>query len=188
MRMKSIGLIFLGTVVGAVLTLHGQDAAPPSVDLYSGQKQPDITATATSSSEPIAPDLPELSELDEAFKQKSLGKELDKRRLHIEWRQLKNQVANDPSVRAAAAAISTAHTDLEKRERLREYYNVYYGRMSALASSAEIKVALQSLRDAHVGSTAQPRVRPSTDSSLPSPTPSPTTGHKQKKTRKHRTP
>src|SRR5207249_8273236 len=94
------------------------------------------------SPEPLVPNVPELSQLDEAFKQKSLGKEADQRRLHIEWRELKNRVVNDPSVRAAKAAALAARTDLEKRHRLRNYYNVYYDRMSALASSAEMKLAL----------------------------------------------
>src|SRR6266566_8674567 len=44
-EMKLIGLILLGTLGGVALTLDGQVAAPPSVDLYSGQKQPEVTAT-----------------------------------------------------------------------------------------------------------------------------------------------
>src|SRR6266567_9608713 len=181
--MKSIPLTLMGTLCSAALTLHGQDAAPPSVDLYSGQKQPEATATA--SPEPTAPDLPELSQLDEAFKkQTSLGKEADERRLHVEWRQLKNQTVNDPTVRASRATAQAARTDLEKRNGLRNYYNIYYGRMSALAASAEMKLALEGLKTAHQGSLNQPRVRPSTDGSLLTPTPTPTPGHKHKKDRK----
>ncbi len=134
--MKSIELILLAILAGPIPILDGQDAAPPAVDLYSGQKEPEVTATI--SPEPLVPNVPELSQLDEAFKQKSLGKEADQRRLHIEWRELKNRVVNDPSVRAAKAAALAARTDLEKRDRLRNYYNVYYDRMSALASSAEM--------------------------------------------------
>ena len=156
---------------GAALTLHGQDATQPSVDLYSGQKQPNITPTAIPSLEPNGPpDVPELSQLDEAFKQKSLGKEADLRRLHIEWRQLKNRVVNDPSIRAAKAAALVARTDLEKRNRLRNYYNVYYDRMSALASSAEMKLALEALKTTYFKSIDQPRVRPSPTASSQAPT------------------
>ncbi|PYI86690.1 MAG: hypothetical protein DMF21_01785 [Verrucomicrobia bacterium] len=160
-------------------TLRAQDAAPPSVDLYSGEKQQ--ATTATPSPGPNGPDVPELSQLDEAFKKTSLGKKADEQQLHIEWRRLKNQVANDPSVRAAEAATHTAHTDLEKRKRVREYYNIYYERMSALASNAEIKLALQSLKDGHIRPTKQPRVRHLTDSSvgIPTPTPSPEQKHKK---------
>ncbi len=178
--MKLIGLILLGTLGGVALTLEAQVAAPPSVDLYSGEKQPEVTATP--SPEPNGPNVPELSQLDETFKQTSLGKEGDERRLHIEWRHLENRVVNDPEVRAAKATAQAARTDLEKRNLLREYYNVYYQRMSALASSPEMKLALQALETSHVAYTSQPRVRHETDSSLATPTPKP--GHKQKKHKK----
>ncbi len=84
--MKLIGLILLGTLGGVALALEAQVAAPPSVDLYSGEKQPEVTATP--SPEPNGPNVPELSQLDETFKETSLGKEGDERRLHIEWRHL----------------------------------------------------------------------------------------------------
>src|SRR5260370_571216 len=109
--------------------------------------------------------IPELTKLDEAFKPKSLGKQVDERRLHIQWRQLKNQVVNDPQVRAAKAFAQTARTDLEKRNRLRNYYDIYYTLMSALAPSLELKVALEALKSAHLGSLAQPHVRPSPSAS-----------------------
>ena len=157
--MKSIELILLAILAGPIPILDGQDAAPPAVDLYSGQKEPEVTATI--SPEPLVPNVPELSQLDEAFKQKSLGKEADQRRLHIEWRELKNRVVNDPSVRAAKAAALAARTDLEKRDRLRNYYNVYYDRMSALASSAEMKLALNAWKTLYFKAIDQPRVRPS---------------------------
>ena len=149
-------LILLAILAG---TVDAQDTAPPAVDLYSGQKEPEVTATI--SPEPVAPNVPELSQLDEAFKPKSLGKEADQRRLHIEWRQLKNRVVNDPSVRVAKAAALAARTDLEKRDRLRNYYNVYYDRMSALAASAEMKLALEAFKTAYFKLIDQPRVRPS---------------------------
>jgi uncharacterized surface protein with fasciclin (FAS1) repeats len=164
--MKSTGLILLAILGRAIAILNGQDAAPPAVDLYSGQKQPDITPTAIPSLEPNGPpNVPELSQLDEAFKPKSLGKEADQRRLHIEWRKLKNQVVNDPSIRAAKAFALAARTDLEKRNRLRNYYNLYYDRMSALASSAEMKLALEALKSLYFKSIDQPRVRPSPSTS-----------------------
>jgi hypothetical protein len=171
-KMKTIGLILLAILAG---TVDAQDTAPPAVDLYSGQKEPEVTP------EPLAPNVPELSQLDEAFKQKSLGKEADQHRVHIEWRQLKNQVVNDPSVRAAKAAALAARTDLEKRNRLRNYYNVYYDRMSALASSAEMKLALEALKTTYFASIDQPRVRPSPPPAGSSPTPTPTPERKHHK-------
>jgi hypothetical protein len=180
--MKIKGLIFSALLGSMMLTLRGQDAAPPAVDLYGTEKKPEVTATPFP--EANGPDLPELSQLDEAFKKRSLSKEVDDRRLHIEWRQLKNQVVNDPEVRAAKATAQAARTDLEKRNRLRDYYNVYYERMSALASSVEIKLALQGLKTSHLARLDQPRVRPSTDSALPTPKPTPASKHKHKKLHK----
>jgi len=178
------GLIIAVMLGAIVLALHGQDAAPPSVDLFSGQKQPERTPTI-SPEPPPPPNVPELSQLDESFKQRSLGQVADERRLHLELRQLKNRVANDPSVRAAEAATHTATTDLEKRQRLRDYYNIYYKRMSALVPSGEIRLALVPYIGAkkgdHLGALAQPRVRPSPGASPPAPAPSPTPAHKHKK-------
>ena len=161
--MKSIGLILLGILAGATPISVAQDAAPPSVDLYEGEKQPDVKPKPYP--EPNGPDIPELPQLDEAFKPKSLGKEADERRLHIQWRQLKNQVVNDPQVRAAKASAQAARTDLEKRNRLRNYYDIFYGRMSARASSPEMKLALEVVKSAHLGLLDQPRVRPSSSAS-----------------------
>ena len=174
-------------VVGVSLIIRAQDAAPPSVDLYSGQNQPE--ATATPSSESNGPELPEISQLDQTFsKPKSLGKDADALRLHIEWRQLKNRIVNDPQVQTAKAYAQAARTDLEKRNRLSAYYDIYYERMSALATTPEIKLALQDLKASHQGVLAQPRVRPSPtpEGATPTPTPSGTPApkkpaHKHKK-------
>jgi hypothetical protein len=162
--MRINGLIILAMLSSMMATLRAQDAAPPSVDLYSGETQPKATV-ASPPPEPPAPDVPELSQLDAAFKQTSLGKAADERRVHIEWRRLKNQVENDPSVRAAEAATHTTHTDLEKRQRLRNYYDLYYGRMAALASTPEMKLALEALKNQHLNQTLQPKVRPSPSAS-----------------------
>jgi hypothetical protein len=180
--MKIKGLIFSALLGSMTLTLRGQDAAPPAVDLYGTEKKPAVTATPFP--EANGPDLPELSQLDEAFKQRSVSKEVDGRRLHLEWRQLKNQLANDPKVRAAKATAQAARTDLEKRNRLRDYYNVYYERMSALASSVEMKLALQRWKTSHQARLNQPRVRPSTDGDLPTPTPE--QGKRKHKKRSHK--
>jgi hypothetical protein len=177
--MKIKGLIFSALLSSMTLTLRGQDAAPPAVDLYSTEKKPEVTATPFP--EPNGPEMPELSELDEAFKQRSLGKQADEYRLHIEWRQLKNRVVNDPEVRAAKATAQAARTDLEKRNRLRDYYNVYYERMSALASSPEMKLALDGMKTSHLSRISQPRVRPSTDGDQPTPEPTAEGKHKHKK-------
>ena len=190
MGTKTYGLIILGMVLGAVLIICAQEAAPPSVDLYEALPEATVTPTVP----PNGPELPEISQLDQTFsKPRSLGKEADAARVHIEWRQLKNRTVNDPEVRAAKAYAQAARTDLEKRDRLRNYYNIYYERMSALATTPEIKLALQGLKSSHQGMLAQPRVRPTPDTSTPTPTPSgtiapkkPADQHKKKKEKRHK--
>ena len=189
--MRIYGLIVSAALIGMALMLNGQDAAPPSVDLYEGQEQLEPTPSPVP---PNGPEMPEISQLDQTFsKPRSLGKEADAARVHIEWRQLKNRTVNDPEVRAAKAYAQAARTDLEKRNRLRNYYNIYYERMSALATTPEIKLALQGLKSSHQGLLAQPRVRPTPDTSTPTPTPSgtpapkkPTDKHKKKKEKRHK--
>jgi hypothetical protein len=185
--MKIYGLIISVTLLGLAVMLHGQEAAPPSVDLYEEQNQLEPTP---SPEPPNGPELPEISQLDQAFsKPRSLGKEADEARVHIEWRQLKNRTVNDPAVQTAKAFAQAARTDLEKRKRLRNYYDIYYQRMFALATTPEIKLALQALKASHQGLLDQPRVRPSPtpESFTPTPTPSGTPakpkqpGHKHKK-------
>ena len=154
-----------------MVVLDGQVATDSG--LQSNQPQ----ATPPSATAPQAT-VPERAQIDEIFKQTSLGKEVDQRRLHIEWRQLQNQIVNEPDIVAAKRSTELARTDLEKRQRLRDYYDLYYGRMHIQARSAEMKTALDQLRIAHLSQITQPRVRHETDSGLP--TPSPTPKKKQK--------
>jgi len=183
--MKIYGVIILATLISAALMMHGQEAAPPSVDLYEGQEQPE--AIVTPSPPPNGPELPEISQLDQTFsKPKSLGKDADALRINLEWRQLRNRIVNDPEVQNAKAYAQAARTDLERRKRLSAYYDIYYERMSALATTPEIKLALKDLKASHQGSLAQPRVRPSPTPEGATPTPSATPApkkpqHKHKK-------
>ena len=177
--MKIYGFIISTALVVAALIMHAQEAAPPSVDLYQGQEQPE----ATPSPPPNGPELPELKQLDQSFKPPSLGMEADGAKLRIEWRQLRNRTVNDPAVQAAKTYAQSARTDLEKRHRLREYYDIYYQRMLALAATPEIKLTLQSLKTSHEGLLAQPRVRPTPPGS---PTPQPSPAKKKKQEHKHK--
>jgi hypothetical protein len=177
--MKTYGLILFSVVLIAALITHGQEAAPPSVDLFPQQQE-----EASPTPPPNGPELPELKELDDSFKPKSLGKDADALQVHALWRQLKNRTVNDPEVKAAEKYAQAARTDLEKRNRLRTYYEIYYQRMSALATTPELKMALQALKDTHQNLLAQPRVRPSPTprpSGTPSPTPSSTPAKKKAK-------
>src|SRR5262249_6291343 len=181
-RMKTYGLILFSALLIAALVIHGQEAAPPSVDLFSDQE-------ASPTPPPNGPELPDLNQLDDNFvKPKSLGKAADELQVHALWRQLKNRTVNDPDVQAAKKFAQAARTDLEKRNRLRNYYEIYYQRMSALAATPELKLALQAQKAGHQGILAQPRVRPSPTpepSGTPSPTPT-STPFKPKAKEKHK--
>jgi hypothetical protein len=183
--MKTYVLILFSALLIAALMMHGQEAAPPSVDLFPEQEEEEASPTPP----PNGPELPELKQLDDSFKKpKSLGTAADALQVHALWRQLKNRTVNDPDVKAAKNYAQAARTDLEKRKRLRTYYEVYYQRMSALATTPELKVALQALKDTHQAILAQPRVRPSPTPELsgtPSPTPT-STPFKKKTKEKHK--
>ena len=184
--MRIYGLLFFTALLIAALVLHGQEAAPPSVDLFPEQEQQEEDMTASPPAN--GPELPELKQLDDSFKPKSLGKEADALRVHVLWRELKNRTVKDPEVQVAKKYAQAARTDLEKRNRLRTYYDVYYQRMSALATTPELKLALQALKTDHLNILEQPRVRPSPTpeiSGTPSPTPS-ATPVKKKPKEKHK--
>jgi hypothetical protein len=184
--MKLYGLIVSTALLIAVLVVQGQEAAPPSVDLLPEQEEPEPEASP--SLPPNGPELPALKQLDESFKPKSLGKDADALRVHVLWRELKNRTVNDPEVQAAKKYALAARTDLEKRKRLHDYYDVYYRRMSALATTPELKLALQALKTTHQNLLEQPRVRPSPTpepSGTPSPTPT-STPVKEKHKVKHK--
>jgi hypothetical protein len=157
-------LFTFAAVVCITLRAHAQELAPSAVDLTKKPAEPNSApAAATPTPTPASelPDLPELSQLDEVFKQTSLGKTADEFRMHIEWRRLRNRVANDSEVIAAKKAADAARTDLEKRERIRQYYKVYYARMEALSDRPEIRAGLEDMKQKHIGLADQNRVRPS---------------------------
>jgi hypothetical protein len=161
--MKLAKLVMLAMVAAGITPMLGQDAAQSTVDLHP-KASPEILPTPLPAN---SPELPELSQLDEIFKQTSLGTTADELRRHAEWRKLENQVANDPAVAEAKKTVGFARTDLEKRKRLNNYYNIYYQRMEAQAKTPEMKAVLEAFKAAHLGMQSQPRVRPT-------PTPSPT--------------
>jgi hypothetical protein len=53
---------------------------------------------------------------------------------------------------------------------MRTYYKIYYGRMQALAETADVKAYLEAKKNVMINSLAQPRVRPE-------PTPRPSAKH-----------
>jgi hypothetical protein len=115
-----------------------------------------------------APRIPAIDELDQAFKQTSLGKAADEARLHAQWRDLSNRTINDQDLVAARAQADKAKTDLEKRQLMRVYYTMFYDRMRAQAGSEELKSYIDARKTQHLALLAQPRVRPT-----PAPTATP---------------
>ena len=177
----TIGTLIL---VGSLL-LHAQDAAPPTVNLPKEPELPAVDQTAPAPPPAPLPAVPELSQLDEAFKRTSIGKAADEFRQRVEIRKLQNRVAGDEDILEAKRYAEAAGTDLEKRERLRAYYDLYYGKMRRLAPGEDTRKALDEEKDAHVKLFAQPRVRPVPGEPLP--TPSKKDSPKPKKSRFGRT-
>src|SRR6266705_302684 len=103
--------MLLAVFCACAALIHGQVATDSGLQ----SSQPRTTPPPTAAPEAT---VPERAQIDEIFKQTSLGKEADERRLHIEWRQLHNQMVNDPDIVAAKRAAESARTDLEKRQRL----------------------------------------------------------------------
>ena len=132
---------------------------------------PDIPMTVEPS--PLVPNtsptpkknVPSITELDAAFQQSSLGKEVEQQRLHLEWRKLKNRTSDDPEILAAKNAAAAARTELDKRNKMRAYYKTLYGRMQALADTPELKAYLEQRKQDAINSLAQPHVRPETAAS-----------------------
>src|SRR5260370_1363585 len=161
-------LTFAGVIFLSGAFVNAQVATDPDLQSSVIRSTPAPTSTAVPEAK-----VPERAQIDEIFKQTSLGKEADERRLHLEWRQLQNEVVNESDVVAAKRSAERARTDLEKRQRLRDYYELYYGRMRVLARSAEMRNALDQLKLTHLSQFTQARVRHETDSELPTPTPTP---------------
>jgi hypothetical protein len=140
----------------------------PEIPIEPPQLVPDSSSGASPGQSPRSKSKPPpLSELDAAFQRSPLGQMEQEHRLHIAWRELQNRAAHDPEVVAAKAAIEGTRTDVEKRERLRAYYKIYYAHMQALADTPELKSYLEGKKNEVLNSLAQPHVRPT-------PTPKPT--------------
>ena len=140
------------------LPVFGQEAVSSSTNPQASAT-PQISPTP--SIEGPAPRIPAIDELDQAFKQSSLGRAADEARLHAQWRELSNRIINDADLVAARTKADRMKTDLEKRQQLRLYYNMFYDRMRVQAASPELKTYIDTRKAQHLGLTAQNRVRPS---------------------------
>ncbi|HEY1581719.1 MAG TPA: hypothetical protein VGF73_01315, partial [Chthoniobacterales bacterium] len=119
-----------------------------------------LSAPATLPSIPAAPDLGQLSTF---FKQTSLGKTADEHRLHVQMSALEVGIRNDEDLHALKADAFRARTDLERRHRLRTYYDAYYKRLQDRASTPDLKGYIVAQRAAHELTLLQPRTRHQTD-------------------------
>ena len=161
---KMLVILFMAVSVG-LSPSHAQDAAPAKVDLATPPPLPIEPEGATPI--PAAPQMPDLSHLDEAFKHTSNGKQADENRQRIEIRLLQNRIANDADIVAAKVNAEAARTDLEKRDRLRAYYQLYYGRLRRSTASEETRKALDEDEASHLKLLDQPRVRPLPGGTIP---------------------
>lgn len=132
----------------------------PQIDIPDIPITVEPTPLVPSTSPAPKKNVPSISELDAAFQHSSLGQAAEEQRRHLEWRKLKNRAVGDPEVVAAKKAISSARTDLDKRNLMRTYYKVFYAHMQALAETPEIKAYVEQKKKEQLASLAQPRVRP----------------------------
>jgi hypothetical protein len=183
--MKSISAIISAVLLSCAASVGAQEpplpAATETPSASPGPTRPELNIPdipLTVEPAPLVPNTsptpsksaPPLEELDAAFKRSSLGQAAEEQRMHVEWRKLKNRTVHDPAVVAAKSAAEKARTDLEKRNLLRAYYKIYYGRMQALAATPELKAYLEEKKKAILASLDQPHVRPNpTAGASPSP-------------------
>jgi hypothetical protein len=150
-------------------------SASPTAPVRPDLNIPDIPMTVEPA--PLVPNtsavpkknVPSITELDSAFQGSSLGQAVEQQKLQLEWRKLKNRVAENPEIKAAQKAIESADTELEKRNRRRAYYKLYYGRMQALAETPALKSFLEQKKNEILASLDQPHVRPATSPAAKSP-------------------
>jgi hypothetical protein len=108
---------------------------------------------------PKVPTMPELEMLNSFFKNTSLGKAADEHRLHLQMVGLETRIRNDDDLHALQAAALRAPTDLERRHRLKAYYELWFKKLRALAATPELKAYLDSEEAGHELHLLQPRVR-----------------------------
>ena len=134
----------------------------PTVPIEPPSLIPPNILPAPSSLPPI-PAVPELELLNSFFKTTSLGKAADEHRLHLQMAALETQIRNDEDLHALKELALRAPTDLERRHRLKNYYQLYFGKLRARSTTAELKAYLDAQEASHESTLLQPRVRHETD-------------------------
>src|SRR2546430_16189392 len=96
----------------ATTSLFAQAAVSSSTNPQESPA-PQISPTPPQNEGP-APRIPAIEELDQAFKQSSLGKAADEARLHAQWREVSNRLIHDPDFVEARAKSSKGKTEFGK--------------------------------------------------------------------------
>ena len=112
---------------------------------------------------PKIPAVQELQQLNEFFKKTSLGKVADEHRLHLQMVELEMRIRNDEDLHALKATALKAPTDLERRHWLKSYYELYFKKLRALATTPDLKAYLDAQEASRKLSLLQPRVRHESD-------------------------
>jgi hypothetical protein len=112
---------------------------------------------------PKIPAAQELEQLNAFFKTISLGKLADEYRLHLQMVALETRIRNDEDLHALKASALKAPTDLERRHLLKSYYELYFKKLRALATTPDLKAYLDAHEAARKMSLLQPRVRHESD-------------------------
>src|SRR5262245_36893624 len=183
--MNFLPLVFFLLALGAADIIQAQSS--PSPDDRSAQAANEQMALSTASPSPSAtvsieppslippnilpapdslPKIPAsqgLQELNEFFKKTSLGKVADEHRLHLQMAALETQIRNDKDLYALKATALKASTDLERRHWLKRYYELYFKKLRALATTPDLKAYLDAHEAARKLSLLQPKVRHESD-------------------------
>ena len=169
-------LLQLWAILFFVSALHAQDVdlpaqstspepsttpspAPTPIATPADLIPPNILPAPAKAPAPPAPSVPTIPQLDEGFKVGPISQPAENRRLHAEWRRLRNKVENDPEIRAARVIAEKAKTDLEKRKLLRRYYELLYAKLNAIAEP-DFRPYLENRKREVLAMLPQPRVRP----------------------------
>ena len=120
---------------------------------------PNILPASGATALPQIPAGPDLQMLNTLFKQTSLGKVADEHRLHLQMAALETHIRNDDDLHELKASADKAGTDLERRHRLKTYYQLYFKKLRARASTPDLQDYLRAQQAAREASLLQPRVR-----------------------------
>jgi len=184
-KMKCFRQLIAGFAIAAATSAGAQSSPSPastpapsvSAEIAAAEAAPSPSATVSveppslippnilpdPAALPQIPAGPDLQKLNALFKQSSLGKAADEHRLHLQMVSLETRIRNDEGLHALKMSADKARTDLERRHWLRAYYQHYFKKLKALASTPDLQDYLRAQEAAREASLLQPRVRPETD-------------------------